>query len=238
MNKKQSAKKLKTKFLKGEIQKLAYEAERYRREAEAKKKSFETLRRCFLTQQAYIAYAIMQSGKEDMTVDFDEISKLCDDFLAEKRYIAISGEEKKIKIEKAFRPADDEAEAIKQAEKDIQNGDVFDISAALEQANASIADMKERGDNAIGSDVLEFMDSFLTAEEISESDLRVSLIGELVKARQEQGISQKRLEELSGVKQPIIARMEKGNTNPQLSTLIKVLAPLGKTLAIVPLNKQ
>ena len=89
---------------------------------------------------------------------------------------------------------------------------------------------------AVGRDALEFIDSLLTPEEIAESDLRVALIGELIKARQEKGISQKKLEELSGVKQPIIARMEKGSTSPQLSTVLKVLAPLGKTLAIVPLK--
>ena len=71
-----------------------------------------------------------------------------------------------------------------------------------------------------------------TPEEIAESDLRVALIGELIKARQEKGLSQKKLEELSGVKQPIIARMEKGSTTPNLSTVLKVLAPLGKTLYI------
>ena len=73
-----------------------------------------------------------------------------------------------------------------------------------------------------------------TAEEIAESDLRVALIGELIKARNEKGISQKRLEELSGVKQPMIARIESGKTLPQVNTLIKLLVPLGKTLAIVP----
>ncbi|MEG1603452.1 MAG: helix-turn-helix transcriptional regulator [Cloacibacillus sp.] len=46
------------------------------------------------------------------------------------------------------------------------------------------------------------------------------------------GISQKRLEALSGVKQPVITRMEKGYTSPQLDTVLKVLAPLGKTLYI------
>ena len=76
-----------------------------------------------------------------------------------------------------------------------------------------------------------------TPEEIAESDLRVALIGELIKARQEKGISQKQLEELSGVKQPVIARMEKGSTSPQLDTILKLLLPLGKTLAIVPLGK-
>lgn len=92
--------------------------------------------------------------------------------------------------------------------------------------------------SAIGQNALEFIDSLLTPEEILESDLRVALIGELVKARQEKGLSQKKLEELSGVKQPVIARMEKGQTSPQLDTILKVLAPLGKTLAIVPLNSK
>lgn len=92
--------------------------------------------------------------------------------------------------------------------------------------------------NAVGRDALEFVDSLLTPEEIAESDLRAALIGELIKARQEKGLSQKKLEELSGVKQPIIARMEKGTTNPQLDTVLKVLAPLGKTLAVVPLENR
>lgn len=74
-------------------------------------------------------------------------------------------------------------------------------------------------------------------EEIAESDMRVELITALVKARQEQGISQRQLEEMSGVKQPQIARMERGDANPQLDTLLKVLVPLGKTLAIVPLKQ-
>ena len=73
-----------------------------------------------------------------------------------------------------------------------------------------------------------------TAEEIAECDLQVALISELIKARHEKGLSQKDLEQLSGVKQPVIARLEKCSSNPQLSTLFKLLAPLGKTLAIVP----
>jgi len=76
-----------------------------------------------------------------------------------------------------------------------------------------------------------------TPEEIAESNLRVALIGELVKARKERGLSQKQLEELSGVKQPVIARMENGSTTPNLSTILKVLAPLGKTLYIGDLKE-
>lgn len=109
---------------------------------------------------------------------------------------------------------------------------------AIEQAEANLADARERGDEAVGSSWEEVQAQLFTPEEIAESDLRVALIGELIKARQEKGISQKKLEELSGVKQPVIARMEKGYTSPQIETLLKVLVPLGKTLAIVPLEKR
>jgi ribosome-binding protein aMBF1 (putative translation factor) len=100
------------------------------------------------------------------------------------------------------------------------------------------SDENIKDNSAIGGEALEFIDSFLTSEEKLESDLRVALIGELIRARQEKGISQKKLEELSGVKQPVIARMEKGTTSPQLDTILKVLAPLGKTLAVVPLENR
>ena len=63
------------------------------------------------------------------------------------------------------------------------------------------------------------------------------MIGELIKARKERGLSQKQLEELSGVKQPVIARMENGSTTPNLSTVLKVLVPLGKTLYIGELQE-
>jgi len=78
----------------------------------------------------------------------------------------------------------------------------------------------------------------LTPEERAASQLRVGLMLELTKARNEQGISQKKLEAMSGVKQPIIARMEKGSTSPQLDTVLKVLAPLGKTLYIGDLHNN
>ena len=77
-----------------------------------------------------------------------------------------------------------------------------------------------------------------TAEEIRESDLRVAIIGELIKARQERNISQRELEQLSGVKQPIISRMETGETSPQLDTVLRVLAPLGKTLYVGDLEER
>lgn len=90
--------------------------------------------------------------------------------------------------------------------------------------------------SAIGSKWEDVRSELFTPEEIAESDLRVALIGQLVKARQEQGLSQKALEELSGIKQPVIARMEKGHTSPQLDTILKLLAAMGKTLRVVSIK--
>lgn len=58
------------------------------------------------------------------------------------------------------------------------------------------------------------------------------LVEEFVKVRKSAGLSQKQLEILSGVPQASIARTEKGNTDPQLTTLLKLLEPLGLTLSI------
>lgn len=109
---------------------------------------------------------------------------------------------------------------------------------AIEKAKEMALDVKKRGQETLGDDALEFMDSLMSQDEIDKSDLRVQLIDELVRARNEQVISQKKLEELSGVKQPVIARMETGKTSPQVSTLIKILKPLGKTLAVVPIENN
>ena len=69
-----------------------------------------------------------------------------------------------------------------------------------------------------------------TPEEIAESDLRVALMGEIIAVRKEQGISQRELGKLTGIKQPVIARIESGQSSPRIDTLGKLLAPLGKLL--------
>jgi len=75
-------------------------------------------------------------------------------------------------------------------------------------------------------------------QELATSDLRVAFIAELAKARHILGYSQKKLEELSGVSQPVIARIEKGGINPQLDTVLRMLAPLGKTLYVGDIEKN
>ena len=67
---------------------------------------------------------------------------------------------------------------------------------------------------------------------------RLRIISEVVAARETAGVSQSRLEKASGVSQPVIARLERGETAPQLDTLLKVLAPLGKTLKVVDLGVE
>lgn len=93
-----------------------------------------------------------------------------------------------------------------------------------------------KNNSAIGKNWQEVRKELFSTKEIAESNLRVALITELIQARQEQGLTQKQLEELSGVKQPVIARMERGTSTPSVSTIMKLLAPLGKKLAIVPLE--
>ena len=78
---------------------------------------------------------------------------------------------------------------------------------------------------------------FFIPEIKNECDMRAALIGELVKTRKERRISRERLEQLSGVRQPVIARMENGGPSPQIDTVLKVLAPLGKTLAVVSVEQ-
>ncbi|NLD49546.1 MAG: helix-turn-helix domain-containing protein [Clostridiaceae bacterium] len=80
--------------------------------------------------------------------------------------------------------------------------------------------------------------SGLTKEELHEIKLKNQIICELIKARQGKGITQKELEAISGVKQPLIARIEKGNVDPQITTLLRILLPLGLTLAVVPESNQ
>lgn len=85
--------------------------------------------------------------------------------------------------------------------------------------------------SSVGYNYTEETDMFVS-NEVAENDLRNSLIEEITKVRQEKGLSQRQLEELSGVKQPIIARMENGTSIPNLNTILKLLVPLGKTLYI------
>ncbi|MHC1773488.1 MAG: helix-turn-helix domain-containing protein [Flexilinea sp.] len=98
--------------------------------------------------------------------------------------------------------------------------------------------MSKKKISSLGDNWDDFKQTILTPEERNEIDVRVALISELISAREELGMSQKQLEAESGVKQPVISRIERGSSDPQLSTMLKVLRPLGKTIAIVPLEED
>jgi len=97
--------------------------------------------------------------------------------------------------------------------------------------------MEKLNNSTMGDSWKDGKKELFTPEEIVEMDTGTALMGELIDARHRKGISQKRLEELSGVSQPVIARMERGITSPQVSTLLKVLRPLGLTIKFVPVSE-
>ena len=78
----------------------------------------------------------------------------------------------------------------------------------------------------------------VSPEERAAVILEKELILKLVEARQEQGLSQRALSSISGIKQPAIARIESMHSTPQIDTMLKMLVPLGYTLKIVPLEKS
>lgn len=78
----------------------------------------------------------------------------------------------------------------------------------------------------------------ISVEDQSEIDLTVELIRKVVQAREAKGLTQDELSRLCGVKQPVIARLEKAAHSPQVNTLMRILKPLGYTLAIVPTNNS
>ena len=88
-----------------------------------------------------------------------------------------------------------------------------------------------------------FDEMFNDNDYVSEEDreiinLEVKLIGKMIEAREKQGLTQRDLAKISGVKQPAIARIESLHSTPQLDTLLKVLIPLGYSLEIIPLQKE
>lgn len=81
-------------------------------------------------------------------------------------------------------------------------------------------------------------ESRVTPEEKQKIDFEAALIGKMIDVREQKGYSQRELAELSGVKQPAIARMESLKSIPRIDTLLKILASLGYTLSITPIGDK
>lgn len=77
----------------------------------------------------------------------------------------------------------------------------------------------------------------LTKDEEEAVRLEERIIETMIHIREDKGLSQAQLAKICKIKQPSLARMEKGNHSPQIDSLLKVLVPMGYTLEIVPLRK-
>ena len=64
------------------------------------------------------------------------------------------------------------------------------------------------------------------------------LLKSLSEIRRGASFSQTRLGDAAGIRQSVISRIEGCEISPQINTLLKLLAPLGKTLAIVDLEDE
>ena len=73
-------------------------------------------------------------------------------------------------------------------------------------------------------------------EEIAASDARVKLAIALSKARKAQGLTQKELSEKTGIRQPVISRLEHGDTATQIDFLIKLVTAMNLKMQVVPLD--
>ena len=67
--------------------------------------------------------------------------------------------------------------------------------------------------------------------------LEQDFISDFIKLRKDNNLTQQKLSDLSGVIRETIARIEAGITSPQISTLIKILKPLGYTVKIEKIEK-
>ena len=67
---------------------------------------------------------------------------------------------------------------------------------------------------------------------------KTKLLKDLSRIRRAASFSQTRLGEAAGIRQSVISRIEGCEISPQINTLLKLLAPLGKTVAIVDLQDE
>ncbi len=83
-------------------------------------------------------------------------------------------------------------------------------------------------------------DDFL-AEQLKDPELKkeydalepkYALIESIVMARKERNLTQKELSKLTGITQADLSKIENGNANPSLNTLLKLAKGLGKILQV------
>ena len=84
----------------------------------------------------------------------------------------------------------------------------------------------------MGYDLEKVRKEINTPKKSSSYELCEDIIKEITHMRQYNNLSQNELADISGVRQPMIARIEHGINTPNMSTVLKLLAAFGKTLYI------
>lgn len=78
----------------------------------------------------------------------------------------------------------------------------------------------------------------ITPEQELEIQLEMDIIKATIEARKKSGLTQRELAKKANVKQPVIARLESRARSPRVSTLMKILYPMGYTLRVLPIEKK
>jgi DNA-binding XRE family transcriptional regulator len=73
--------------------------------------------------------------------------------------------------------------------------------------------------------------------ELAAFSARFALASALIARRKAMHLTQKQLAGATGVPQSEISRIERGQTNPTVQTVSRLLAPLGARLQIVPVER-
>lgn len=70
------------------------------------------------------------------------------------------------------------------------------------------------------------------SKDICEVEQQATIISAIIQQRKELGISQRELASLCNIPQSSVARIESFQTTPNLSTLLKLMRPLGLQLTV------
>ena len=69
-------------------------------------------------------------------------------------------------------------------------------------------------------------------EDIEEMEILANIISDIIKKRNELGISQRELAKICGLPHSSVARIESCTVRPKVDTLLKIMKPLGLKLTI------
>ena len=82
----------------------------------------------------------------------------------------------------------------------------------------------------------EMREKVCTSDELARIERRNEVMRKLLARRAELNLTQKDVERISGVKQPVISRMERAVTSAQMDTFFDVLDALNLRMELIPID--